>query len=462
MSSKKVAGYFIFLFTIILFLGYVLISFNNRFHFDDLGLSALVRDHGVWNSFKIMYFSWETTYLTLIIFSLLKWINVIPPFVYNISILLINIYCFFLLLKSLLQHFSIEINPFKIILLSAFFILLSYFSCRAMGNVSYWVTGQIVYCLFLSFLFLGIHFWLKQKFFLASICMFLFGHTRINYDAIFIGLYFCYFLFVWIENKKITINWKQHIPFLFFLGGVISYVIIPGNYHRADTFAANSPIKHLNAVLFLRGWLSAFIHLGGTILGSWKHLIVLPIGLVLGVFLFEYPILKKIVSIPFLIKCSIAFIVAYIGQATILLIAIKTPVGYGRIFYFLEFLLFILMLLYGIFFAFVMQAFLNDNTTIFIISFISLPLIFSAAFYNYRNYQVTTVFAKSYDSRIELLKKLRTSSISENFYLIPLPDSGILLFQEIDPQDGNSNKLPDNNEVYVRYYHLPFKIYLAK
>ena len=57
MKDKKIAGYFIFALLILLMAGYIMVSFHNRYQFDDLGLKALVRGNGVWKAFKYMYFS---------------------------------------------------------------------------------------------------------------------------------------------------------------------------------------------------------------------------------------------------------------------------------------------------------------------------------------------------------------------------------------------------------------------
>jgi hypothetical protein len=462
MRNQYFAKYSLILLTGILCFGYIAIAFNNRYDYDDFGLHCLVRDNGIWKSFQILYFSWETPYLTFVPLWLLKWINVVPPYVYNISIFLIGIYSFSLVLKGILKYYSIEMGRGEIVMLSALIIALSYFSCRAIGNISYWVTGQIVYCLFLTCLFFGIHFWLKQKLWVASVFMFLFAHSRINYDAIFIGLYASYFIFLWIKINKIVINWKMQIPFLFFIIGMVLYIIVPGNYHRSNTFIVNSPIKHLSVLLFLQGWTSAFVHLAGTILASWKQLMILPVGVLLGFYFFNQSTVRALITFPFLVKCAIAFIVAYLGQATILLIAIRTPVGYGRIFYFLELLLFVFFLLCGIFAGFKLRLILNDKVIFSLILIKSFLVLFFTGSYFYENYLITLNFAHAYDRRIELLKDLKQKGTTGNVYLSQLPESGVLFFTEIEFQTNDSKDLPSNNADYVRYFQLPFNIFLSK
>jgi len=460
INNRRASGYFILGLIAIMFLGYSLVALNNRFQFDDLGFSALVRDHGLWNSFKSMYFSWETTYNTLILFFLLKWVNQIPPYAFNIPILLINVYCFSRLLKTIFQHYSIAISTKDILLIAALIILISYFSCRAAGNVVYWVTGQIVYCLFLCTLFLGLHFWIKQKWFLASVCMFLFGHTRINYDSIFIALYAGYFFCYWYQNKKITIKWKAQIPLFFFLAGLLTYVIIPGNFKRVHSFNVANPEQHLSVILIMKGWISAFKHLAGMVISSWKQLIILPTGLILGFYLADNLQLKKMITPQFLLYCSLVFILAYISQSTVIFIAIKTPVGYGRIFYFLEVLIFMLILLYGIYLGFMLQLHISAKVTNLFVPVISIAILLAVSVEYYRNYAATLKFARAYDSRIESLVKMKKDERKDNVYLTPLPNSAILEFMEISPE--NDGAITDNNAVYVRYYQLPFSIYLRK
>jgi Family of unknown function (DUF6056) len=462
MRNKKMAGYFIYCLVGLLCFGYILLAFNNRYQFDDLGFSAMVREEGIWKAFQNMYYYWETIYNTLLLFFLLKWTSYVSPYVYNIPILLINIYCLFLLLKTIFQYYAVEIRSRDVFLISSLVIAISYFSCRAMGNAVYWVTGQIVYCLFLSFLFLALHFWIKQKFFLASVFMFLFAHTRINYDAIFLGLYVSYFLFYWYNNKKITFNWKTQIPLLFFLIGLITYVIIPGNYRRMDSIKVAGSVLPLSAINIMKGWISAFKHLAGIFISSWKELIILPIGVILGLYLGDNLKLIKAITPRLLIYCSLAFIISYIGQSTVIYIAIKTPVGYGRIFFFLEMLLFILILLYGIYFGILLQSYLAPKIIAPLIYVMSLIILFAVGFDYYKNYQITTVFAKAYDKRIQHLKEMKQTLTKENVYLTPLPNSEVLEFMEIAPESDSTAALPDNNAVYVRYYQLPFKIFLAK
>lgn len=462
LKSKKLATWFIPGLALLLFFGYILLSFNNRFHSDDFRFFSFVRDNGIWKAFLNMYFSWETIYNTLVLFFLLKWINIVPPYIYNLSIFFINIYCFYLLLKSIFSYYVIQINSKKALLISVLVIGITYFSCRAMGNATYWVTGQIVYCLFLSYLFLGLHFWIRQKFFLASLCMFLFAHSRLNYDVIFMGLYASFFVYSWYSRRKIIFRWKSQIPFLFFLLGLITYLLIPGNYKRAATIHTADPAFHLNAFIIMKGWVTAFRHLAGNILLNWKQLIVLPTGVLLSFYIGKNARLQEIITPRLLLYCSLAFIISYIGQSTIIFIAIKTPVGYGRIFFFLELMLFILMLLYGMYIGIRLASYLAPELTTALILILSVGLLFSIGFDYYKNYKITSVFAKAYDKRIQLIVEMKRASRQENLYLTSLPYSGVFEFPDLSPELESDDSIPEINDTYIRYYQLPFKIYLAK
>ena len=340
MKVATLARYFIGVLSALFCLGYILVSFHTRYMFDDMGFAALVRDNGIWHAFIIQYYSWETIYNSLLVFFLLKWNFYIPPYVYNISILLVNIYCFYLMLKTILIYYKVGMSRANILLLSVLVIGITYYSCRARGFAIYWVTGQIVYCLFLSYLFLGLHFWINGKLLLASVCMFLFAHTRINYDAIFIGLYAGFFAAYWLQSKRIVMNVKAQLPFLFFLIGIITYVIIPGNYARMASIRSPDPNLHLSVPVFLKGYLSAFKHMAGIILSSWKQLMILPVGILLGLLLADNIALRKLITQKLLLYCTLTFILCYIGQSTVIFISLKTPVGYNRIFFMLEMLLF--------------------------------------------------------------------------------------------------------------------------
>lgn len=461
-GTKKLAGYFLVFLAVLLSIGYILISFHTRYMFDDLGFSALVRDNGIWAAFKILYFSWETIYNTLVLFFLLKWNNYIPPYFYNISIFLLNIWCFYLLLKTIVRYHKIGITSKEMLLLAVLVISLTYFSGRARGYAVYWVTGQIVYCLFLSYLFLGLYFWIKGRLFLASVFMFLFAHTRINYDAIFIGLYVGYIISYWYENNKLVFNLKSQIPFLFFLFGIITYIIIPGNYVRLHSIRGPDPSLQIGVLVIMKGWISAFKHMSGIVLGSWKQLMILPIGLLIGFYFSNNASVQRFITPRFLLYYTLTFIICYIGQSTVIYISLKTPVGYNRIFFFLEMLLFILMLLYGMFAAFFLQSRLSPKIISPIGGFVFLAIIIPVSIDYYQSFKVTSVFAKAYDKRIQGLKDLRQHPPGKIVYVPKLPDSGVLEFMEIEPQSSNTTQLPDNNSVYVSYYNLPFKVYLAQ
>jgi hypothetical protein len=456
--NSRIASLFIYIICGILFFGYVFIALNNRFQFDDLYFSSEVSSQGIWPSFIKMYYYWETIYNSLLVFFLLKWIDIIPAYIYNIAILICNICCFYFFLKTVVSKFQLGIGQSSIFILSALVMLLSYYSCRAEGNVVYWVTGQIVYCLLLCYLFLGLHFWIRGKIVLASIFLFLFAHSRLNYDAIFIGLYLGYLLFGWYEKKKFQFNWREMVPFLVFLLGVITYLIIPGNYRWAATITDPHPEIHLNLLTLLLGWFSALKHLTGLVLTSWKQIMIIPIGIIIS-FHFRNPALVKLLSIRLLLSFCLIFLLCYIGQSTVMYIAIKTPVGYGRIFFLLELLLFSLLLLIGYKVGAEAQSFINPVTVryllvatcVFIGSLISINL--------FNSYKTTVLFAKAYDSRINYLLTLKDKGNIEDIYVPTLPSSGFLNFMEISPAD-NSGKINDNNSSYIKFFKLPFRFFI--
>jgi hypothetical protein len=463
MKNKENIRLILYCLAILLCLGYILISVNNRYQSDDMGIVWSMRSRGgIWPAFKYNFFAWETNLNTLLLFSIIKWVPFFPAYVFNISIFLINILCFFILLKTIIKNYKIEINIRDTLFISALIMGISYFSCRAMGNAVYWVTAQIVYCLFLSYLFLAIHFWIKQKLALASIFIFLFAHSRINYDAIFIGLYCSYFFFYWYRNKKITFNWKSQIPFFFFLIGLISYVIIPGNYSRLATIPIESSRQQLSLILIIKDWIIAFQYLIFSFINTWKQLVLIPIGILLGIYLNSSSKVKNIVNPSLLFYCSISFIISYIGQSTILSIVLRQPVGYDRVFFFLDILFFSLLLLYSVYLGISLSTSLTHGLIRWFIFFISFGVVSVLCFYFYKQYRMTSLFAKAYDKRIENFKVLKTNPQIKKVYFSHLPNSGILNFMEILPEPKKPNTFLYDNGVYESYYQLPFKIYLKK
>ncbi len=219
--------------------------------------------------------------------------------------------------------------------------------------------------------------------------------------------------------------------------------------------------EHLFLIVILKGWILAAKDMAGILISHWKQLIIFPVGILLGLYFSDNLKLKKIITPGFLIYCTIAFIIAYLAQTTLLTILIKRPIGYGRIFFFLEMLLFILILLYGTYFGFLLASYSVPRIMIPLVYTVSLIILLTVGYDYYRNYKYTTVFAKAYDSRIQDIRQMKKSVTSEKVYLKSLPSSRILQFMEILPDNDSTTDLPYENSVYVRYYQLPFKIYLA-
>lgn len=456
--QKSKSHLFFILFAILFCMGYILISFHNCYQSDDMGFVWVIRSTGgVWNAFKYNYASWETTYNSLLLFWIIKWTTILPPFVFNLLTFLINIISFYLFLKSLNDFYKFKISDSVVFVFSILIIGITYFACRASGNVVYWVTGQLAYCLFLSYLFLGLHFWIKGKLLVASVCMFLFAHTRINYDAIFIALYTTYLLHELYKHKTIFKNWKRRLPFLFFVAGLITYIIIPGNYKRVESVRQLNGENHLTIILLLKGWFWMFESVASTLLFNWKQLIIPLIGCLFGLYFQDNPRLKRIINIRLLIVFVFGFILSCIAQSTIVNISIGQAIGYDRIFFFLDILLFILLLFLGLYFGIRIKLKSINSTLIYMISFL---VLFSVGFFYYQNFKTTRIFAKAYDNRINELLALKKRDNIQKIYLDRLPDSGVLQFMEISPEPPDTTTYLYDNIVYGHYYQLPFKIYL--
>ena len=78
----------------------------------------------------------------------------------------------------------------------------------------------------------------------------------------------------------------------------------------------------------------------------------------------------------------------------------------------------------------------------------------------YQNFKIAKKFAKAYDQRLDYLMEEKKANNTKAIYLKPLPPSGVLQFMEILPQKNASDELPYDNWVYVKYFDLPFNIFL--
>lgn len=462
ISQNSILKYILWTIVIVLCVGYILISFNNRYQNDDLGFGYGIRVYGVWGRFIMNAHIWETNLNTLVLFTFLQWIDLFQPFVFNIFIFFVDIFGLWILLKTIIKYYSINTDRLGIFLISTLIMSITYFSCRAEGNVTYWVTGQIVYCLVLFYLFIGLHFWIKGNLFLASVFLFFFAHSRLNYDAIFIGLYVCFYGFKYFKTKGQSINWKSHLPFLIFVLGIITYILIPGNFKRAASIGLDKREQQLSIFSILNDWLHAFKHLVGIVLTSWKQLVIFPIGLLLGLSIKDYSRYMQLINIRCLLLCTIAFVISYIGQSTVMLLAIGTPVGYGRVFFFLEMILFILLLLYGSYAGIRLRELFNERIIKILSVIITVFILVPISYNYYRNIVIAREFSEAYDKRITYLLKEKADGRTNILYVKPLPLSGTLQFMEILPQIDGLSKLPYDNWVYVEYYDLPFNIYLNK
>lgn len=442
-----------FVFTLII--GYLIIGIFNRYQNDDFGLNIRIQEMGgVINAFHFFLINWESNLSTLFLLFLIQFFNSWNPFLYNALILLLNVLSLnYFLRKTILNALA---SKYISLLLSFLIIGLLYFSCRAQGNAVYWVTGQIAYCLPLCYLFLGIAFWRENKIFLSSIFLFLFAHSRIHYDGIFLAILFIYLIYLFYSKKIKDISFAQNIPLLSFIAGTLTYIIVPGNYARVAS--VNSNLDPNGFVEIMSLFISAIKHYIYSFITNWRQLIIFPIGIILGYLFFE--ISKKITK-QMLFWLTLGFIAAFLAQSIVMFIAIKTFVGYGRIFLLLDFLVVLLLLAYGVYMgSYLKQWFSSKTNSILVLSF-SISIISVLFIHYYNAIDQARLFAKSYDTRMELLLAQKSAGRSMPLYLKPLNPSDVLNFMEIRPYKGNENNNDIyDNIVYEQYFNLPFKIFL--
>ncbi len=459
--TKKINSFLIYIIFLFFFINYVLISFYNVYQNDDLTFYADVNKEGILRLWWIYFHWWETNLNSIIMFAMTKFVRFIPPFAYNILIFTTNILSFNFFLNTLSNKYELKLSTIKCFLISIFIIGVTYFSCSAQGNVTYWVVGQIVYCLFLSYLFLGISFWMKNKIISASFFLFMFAHTRINYDAIFIGLFFSYFIYKLFSNSdtKKKIELKELLPFIAFLFGLISYLMIPGNYKRAELYNSTNEstisIFNLSYLVLMAAKDSVF-----SFISNWKQIIILPIGILFSI-LYKDSKIETELTKPRLLWFAFSLIIAFIGQALVLLISIKTTNYSPRIYFFFEFLFFIFLFLIGLKIGVKINKFISDYFSNIIIYITSIFLLSLFIYDLNNNIRKVRKFNRAYNKRIEMLLDYKNKKRTEPVFLDPLPESGSLSFMEIKPLKPGQNTASDI-EAYIQYYQLPYRIYIKE
>lgn len=454
-----------FCLSVLLFLFYSLIAFFNRYQTDDLSFTAKINEMGIFAALKDFFINWEANFTTVILFFSLDFFQDKNLMFLNTGVLLSNLVCFYFLLLRINNKFNLFIRRSELFILSACFILVFYSSVRAEGGVIYWSTSQIAYFVPLNFLFLGLGFWLfeygKASLFAASIFMFLFAHSRINYDASFIALYSFFYLIYIIKYKKI--RWRLQIPFLAFLFGILTYLLIPGVYKRIAFHQVSGNYVSETQTLFyyLKSCLIGVTHFYKMAVFNPGFWFVFIVSFFCGNLFSDqlansFSIGRKLSNVMILFT---GFNIALLFHVIVVLLALKTPIGYGRVFVFIEMIWLFFLLLGGLMLGSVFQQMK--------VSRVMIVVIFISFFAWSLKKNITLLgdarnFAKLHDNRINYLMKLKATNNSNKVELEGLKGTYVFGYEDIQPEDTVTHIIPYPNYSVQKYYQLPFMVYLKK
>lgn len=456
-----ITGLGVFLF---IFLFYCFIAYYNRYQTDDLAFTAKINEMGFFAAIRDFFLNWEANLSSVLLFLFLDFFQDKNLLFLNGGIFLSNILCFWFLLSRLVNRNKIVLKKTEEFVIAAFIIALFYTSTRAGGGVIYWSTAQIAYFIPLNFLFIGLGYWIaakeKQSIAAAAFFLFLFAHSRINYDASFAIVYAVFFILFFLQTKKI--NFRLQLPFLFFMVGVLTYLLVPGVYKRIAFHQEGSSAFAQPHTLFyyVRSSIIGIVHFYKMAVLNTSFWFVLAVAFFCGSLfvsffnkLFTASVSKRIILL------IIAFNAALVMHVFIILFALKTPIGYGRVFVFIEFMWFILIILLGLF----------AGSKFKIVAFSKIMLIVIICIYLFfgwqKNLQALSdakLFAKQHDERIEYLKQLKEKGSRSTVYLPALKGTEVFGYEDIQKEDTMTHIIPYPNYSLQQYYRLPFMVFLEK
>ena len=459
-KSLNVGIILFWMFCIIYTFFYLAIANYNQYYTDDLTFASNVNNLGLSAAIKDMYFHWEFNLNTILLLAGLDYFQDKNMVFANGSIFVLNIFSMYPLIKLLKKRYFNFVSSQFPALIAFFLICMLYASNRAEGGVIYWLTGQIAYSLPLSFLFLGLFFWLrshKYDMIYACILLFLFAHTRFNYVASFISMYAAY-IFILIKYKKPLFS-KVHFPFVACLLGVATCFLVPGLYERMNFHNANSiSSDKFTIISVLKGFIISIKHYFLTFMSNPYQVLLCVLAVCVG------SIYKDQINISFsharniVLFSFITFIAVLIAHTFVIMVGLKTPIGYGRVFFFVDlcFIVFIIIIFSSLGTLIKGSPIVNGSILIVTILLIT-GLVMQKGIIN-------LIAAKEYsiaqNTRIAFLIELKKKQHVNDVFVDALPDPGILGITDLDVKDTVSLALSYPNYSLRKYYQLPFDVYL--
>jgi hypothetical protein len=451
-------------FSLTVFVLYCLIASCNRYQTDDLYFSALINKDGLMSTLKFVFYNWEFNLISVLYYVCLQGFQDINLLYLNSPIYLSNVLCLWFMINKLLHLVNIQMKYNQTFVIAACFIAILYLSLRAGSGVTFWITAQIVYLIPLNFLLMGIAFWYSDERGIsipaACLFLFLFAHSRVNYDLCFFSVYVLLAIVRFFQSKKFSIS--AHLPFVFFLVGFFSYLIIPGCYrrfafHNGNDIDSSQVVSYFFYVKSIFIGVVHFYKMSISNLGFWFAFLV---SFLAGM---NYRTLVsdriKANFRGWIVLFFVAFNVALLANILVTLIALKTPIGYGRIFVFLEFLFLSFIVLSGL----MIGTFLNfrwKTKSLIFFAFLSVTCLIINKGATKLN--TALMFVKQHDERIAKLDCLKRDNFRGKVYLSPLQGCDVLGYQDIGVEDTLTKITPYPNRSIQDYYSLPFQIFLKR
>jgi hypothetical protein len=442
----------------------VYFDFMARPQSDDLGFINILNHFGYYGTYSSMRETFQASpYLMLITFPL----NIVSVNFHYGTVLLFQQLFLAGSFALGLTTVAIRMKSFDVPHILGFLLVLPFYfltwNTDTYQNAVFWVTGSSAYMLPIAFFMIAILLRTNIKTRIWTIPFwFLLAGTQINYILVF-GLIYL----LLIRERIIPIDrllWIELVIILMFLAYTWGY---PGVLVRIN--AAQGEVT--SAVNFFSGFL---IRLPDFLVNPFIHepfLYLLMLVLIAFLLHTNDSFRKLLYSFHAVIARLVVYIFAvWLVHSFVLYAAFKPGIGYGRVHFLMEFIVYLLtILIFSVFYrkldsipsfaSFLKISFYTLAIGVVVLSGIRLRDIA----YRARN------FAKAYDDRIRVLLAEKEFGRTDCLLVKRFPNSGILGYVDLSEQIKCNHPSSDggyiypkivnyDNWVFEEYYHLPYSL----
>ncbi len=437
----------------------LLLGYFNRFASDDYGLIYIKDSFGTVGGTTFMYIKWSTIWTNfLFAFPLMDFLQSSGSLVwYTLLLLVFLLFSACKILCFIFSSFLIKLHWFTLVNYALLFCATFFFLSFNKGESWFWITCSVEYLFSLVVLLLGICAIVSKSkaiFIYPAIALF-FTYAGGCVLPLVLVIYTVFFIYGYMFiSKKEAVIFKSvyakrlFIAFLFFAASSVIMFLGEGKEKRMETLPDPS---------FLTGLIMSFKSIGKMVLYDAPY--ALPLFILFGIpwfFLgnklraleiqfFKSGDLKKIILRSFLLFLILLgltiFPAAYVLSDTPPY-RVWTQVYFG---------LAVLCCGGGLIFGNAFN-FLRARVSVLFISSCIIVLLF-ISFTIYRQFAITSLYAKAVDKRIELLIKLRNEGNKKLIILEKLPPAGMLYTAEI-----SSDSMHFNNENLKKGLKLNFNV----